>query len=270
VTDELVLTRRRQGATLIATLTRPHKGNALNRALIDALDQLAADLEGGRAEPDGPRALVITGAGARAYCAGADISELVGIDPAAAYEQMRRGQRVFDRIERLPMVVIAAINGAALGGGLELAMAADLRIAGPAARLGQPEITLANLPGWGGTQRLPRLVGQGRANELILTGEPVTAPRAYAIGLVNDLAEDCLAAAVALAERIAAHSPVAVIGAKRAIQVGLDQGREAGLRAEAEAVAACCTTDAQRAAVTAFLNRRARRAPAADVSGPAR
>jgi enoyl-CoA hydratase len=254
VSGEDVLLRERSGRVVIATLNRPAKGNALNHALIDSLDALAGELD------NDPRtgALVLTGAGAKAFSAGADVSELDGLDRAAAREQMRRGQAVFDRLEQLPIAVIAAINGFALGGGLELAMAADVRLVVGSARLGQPEITLANLPGWGGTQRLPRLVGRGVANEMILSGDLIDAERAYAIGLVNDVVADPLAASMELAARIADHSPVAVRGAKHAIAVGLRDGAEAGLIAEADAVAECCTTDEQHAAVRAFLDRRAR------------
>jgi enoyl-CoA hydratase len=252
--DEVLLCETRH-RVLVATLNRPAKGNALSRQLVAALDRLAADLEAGTGGKLG--ALVLTGAGERAFSAGADVSELDGLDAETARAQMRRGQAVFDRIERLPLVVIAAINGYALGGGLELAMAADMRIATPSARFGQPEITLANLPGWGGTQRLPRLVGSGLATELILTGAVIDAARAAEIGLVNRIETDAVGAAVELASQIAARSPVAVAGAKRAIRVGLDEGVAAGLRAEAEAVAQCCQTDEQREAVQAFLHRRA-------------
>jgi enoyl-CoA hydratase/carnithine racemase len=152
--------------------------------------------------------------------------------------------------------VIAAINGVALGGGLELALAADLRLANPASRFGHPEISLANLPGWGGTQRLPRLIGRGRALELILTGDSISAERAYNMGLVNQLSSDCLAAAVSLAKQFATRSPVAIAGAKRAVHVGLEAGMTAGLLAEANAVAACCETEEQRRAIKSFLLRR--------------
>ncbi|MEU3980889.1 enoyl-CoA hydratase/isomerase family protein [Streptomyces sp. NPDC026672] len=253
-TDDL-LPRERRGPVLLATLNRPHKGNALSRPLVDALDTLAADVERAQDDPGGPRALVLTGAGPKAFSAGADITELDGIGGPGAYAQMRRGQQVFDRLERLPVVVIAAVNGFALGGGLELAMAADLRVAAPAARLGQPEITLANLPGWGGTQRLPRLVGRSRATRMILTGDLLTAARAEEIGLVDEVADDPVATAVDLAARIAAHSATAVAGAKHAIRTGLEYGVEEGLEAEADAVGACCETPEQKAAVQAFLRR---------------
>jgi enoyl-CoA hydratase len=253
--DDLIL-RERDGAVLVARLNRPDKGNALNHALIAALDELVSDLERGASDPDNPRALVISGAGTTAFSAGADVHDLEDVSAAQARAQMRRGQRVFDRLEQLPLLVVAAIGGYALGGGLELAMAADIRIAGPEARFGQPEITLENLPGWGGTQRLPRLVGLGRATELILTGELIDAERAYDIGLVNRVVADPVAEAIAFATSVARRNPAAVSGAKRALHVGLDGGVRAGLEVEADAVAACCETPMQRAAVQAFLNRR--------------
>lgn len=253
-----VLLVRREGPVTIATLNRPAKANALNRELIDALGRLAAYLSAASSGSDRPRALVIAGAGGRIFSAGADITELVGLDFAAAREQMRRGQAIFEQIATLPAVVIAAVAGPALGGGLELAMAADVRIAGPAARFAQPEITLENVPGWGGTQRLPRLIGRGPATEMILTGDPIDAARARDLGLVNRIEDDPLPAAVDLATRIADHSAVAIAGAKRAIQTGLDTGTAAGLQVEADAVAQCCQTGEQHAAVQAFLNRRAR------------
>lgn len=243
------------GEVVVATLNRPNKGNALNQQLIDSLDELCERVEKAVALGE-PRAVVLTGAGAKAFSAGADITELDGISPDRARRQMRRGQQVFDRIESLPVVVVAAVNGLALGGGLELAMAADLRIAAPGARIGQPEISLGNLPGWGGTQRLPRLVGRGRASEMILTGDLVTAQRAYEIGLVNTVVEEVVQCAVELAGRIARQSPVAVEGAKRAIRSGLEMGPQVGLSVEADCVAECCATDHQRQAVRAFLSRK--------------
>lgn len=257
--NDPTLLRRRTGAVLIATLNRPTKLNALDQPLIAALDELAASIEQSSSQEQPVGVLVITGAGDRAFSAGADVTDLAGIDAPTARAQMRRGQEVFNRIERLPIPVVAAINGVALGGGLELAMAADLRIASPDSKLGQPEITLANVPGWGGTQRLPRLVGRGRALELILTGELIDADRAYEIGLVNRLATDCLAAAVTMAHGLAARSAVALAGAKRAVHTGLTAGITAGLLAEADAVADCCETQTQHEAVDAFLHGRSER-----------
>lgn len=255
MSDDLLL-RERHGCVLVARLNRPTKGNALNHALIGALDALVEELEVEALGPDATRALVLAGAGDTTFSAGADVHDLDSVSASRAREQMRRGQRVFDRIEALPLLVVAAISGYALGGGLELAMAADLRIAGPRARFGQPEITLENLPGWGGTQRLPRLVGLGRAAELILTGELIDVRRAYEIGLVNRIEDDPVSAAVELATQVAKRSEVAVRGAKRAMHAGLDAGFRTGLAVEADAVAACCETPLQRAAVHAFLNRR--------------
>ena len=254
-TDSVLLIDRR-GPVAVATLNRAQKGNSLNQALIDALDGFAGQVEQAWGQDDEIRGVVLTGGSARAFSAGADINELDGISGAAARQQMRRGQKVFDRLEQLPVVVIAAINGFTLGGGLELAMAADIRIASPAAMLGQPEITLANLPGWGGTQRLPRLIGRGRATELILTGDLISADRAHELGLVDHLAGDPVSAAVELATRIAERSRTAVRGAKHAIRVGLENGSQAGLLAEADAVAACCETPEQRRAVQEFLLRK--------------
>ena len=253
-----VLTTSDDGAVVLATLNRPTKGNALNQPLIDALDELCARMEA-MARDGQARSVVLTGAGQKAFCAGADVTELDHIAPDAARAQMRRGQAVFDRIERLPFAVLAAVNGFALGGGLELAMAADIRVAAPTARLGQPEISLGNVPGWGGTQRLPLLVGRGRATEMILVGELVDAARAFEIGLLNAVDADPVGWATAAGTRIAGHNPVAVAGAKRSIRTGLEHGIAVGLEVEADSVAACCATEHQQAAVSAFLNRKSRR-----------
>lgn len=252
-----VLTIQDSGSVLTATLNRPDKGNALNRELIGAIDRLCGEVEQ-LVAAGSHRSVVITGAGPKAFCAGADINELRNIEPEAAYAQMRRGQAVFDRLERLPVIVIAAINGFALGGGLELAMSADIRVAAPTVKVGQPEITLGNIPGWGGTQRLPRLVGRGIATELIMTGDLIPAERAFALGLVNALAEDPLAWAIETATRIASQNPVAVAHGKTAIRTGLEAGVGEGLVVEARGVAACCSTEFQREAVESFLNRRRR------------
>lgn len=250
-----VLSTEFYGRVLVATINRPSKANCLSQDVIDALDSLAAEVEDDRQRI---RALVITGAGEKAFSAGADVRELDSITQEAAYLQMKRGQDVFNRLEALPVVVIAAVNGVALGGGLELAMAADIRIAASTARMGQAEITLEILPGWGGTQRLPRLIGRGRATELILTGEILDATTAYTLGLVNRVVEDPLATALEMAQRISERNPVAVAGAKRAIAAGLEPGLRDGLEVEACAVGQSCATTAQRDAVRAFLERRAR------------
>jgi enoyl-CoA hydratase len=256
---EDVLLVRRHGRVTVATLNRPAKANAISNDMMAALGRLATDLEAATARPDGPRALVIAGAGGKVFSAGADINDLVGLDFAAAREQMRRGQDIFEQIASLPIAVIAAVAGPALGGGLELAMAADIRIAGHRARFAQPEISLQNVPGWGGTQWLPRLIGRGLATEMILTGEPIDAERAQDLGLVNRVVDDPLADAIDLADRIATRSAAAIAGAKCAIAAGLAGGMAAGLQVEADAVARCCGTDEQHAAVRAFLDRKEKR-----------
>lgn len=249
-----VLLREQNDGVLIATLNRPTKGNSLNTELIAALEEFAADLK--TPAHHTTKAVVLTGAGTRAFSAGADINTLVGLDAASAEAQMLRGQEVFDRLEDAPQVVIAAIDGVAFGGGLELAMACDLRVASPGSRLGQPEITLANLPGWGGTQRLPRLIGQGRALEMILTGDPLSANRALEIGLLNAVSDDPVAAACELAARVIRHSAAAVDAAKQAVYEGERKGIVQGLKHEAFLVGRCCESPEQREAVQQFLNRR--------------
>lgn len=254
-TDQVLL-REQHGDVLIVTLNRPRKGNSLNTELIEALGELTVDL--GRADglAGDVKAVIITGAGESAFSAGADINSLVGLDEASAEAQMLRGQQVFDDLENAPQVIIAAINGVAFGGGLELAMACDLRVTVPSARLGQPEITLGNIPGWGGTQRLPRLIGQGRAMEMILTGDPITSVRALEIGLVNVVANDALTEALALARKITSHSALAVQAAKKAVYDGERRGIAQGLKTEAALVGQCCISPEQRQAVQQFLNRK--------------
>jgi enoyl-CoA hydratase len=254
--DEPVLLLERRGDILLVTLNRPRKGNSLSNELMAALGQLVANLRRSSAEAAGARAVVLTGSGTTAFSAGADIHNLVGLTKSSATDQMRSGQVIFDMLEDAPQVIIAAINGVAFGGGLELAMACDLRIAAEGARLGQPEITLGNLPGWGGTQRLPRLIGEGRALEMILTGEPITAERAVAMGLVNSVADDPVAAAIELAGRIIDKSATAVDSAKQAVYAGVRHGITRGLETEAALVGACSVSPEQRAAVQAFFDRK--------------
>lgn len=254
--DEPVLLQQRRGDVLIVTLNRPRKGNSLDNELMAALGRLAEELHRSAGEQGAARAVVLTGSGTKAFSAGADINNLVGLTRQTATGQMRTGQLIFDMLEDAPQVVIAAINGVALGGGLELAMACDIRIAATTARLGQPEITLGNLPGWGGTQRLPRLIGEGRALELILTGDTVDATEAFRVGLVNRVVSDPVAAAVALAEHIVTRSGFAVDRAKQAVYTGVRQGITHGLEIEAALVGECSTSPEQRAAVQAFFDRK--------------
>lgn len=241
---------------MLVRLHRPRRLNAINTAMLDGLEQVITLVAG---QP-GIRGLVITGVGDRAFSAGAEVAELAGLTGPAAEARMDRGQRVLAALEALPVPVVAAVNGYALGGGLELAMACDLRVASRSARFGQPEITLANIPGWGGTQRLPRLVGEGRAMELILTGRLIDADEAAVIGLVQQVCADDAAVRTALdfVKRIAAHSPVAIAEAKQAIHAAREPG-PAGYAVERHGVAVCCGTAEQAEAVAAFLARQRQR-----------
>ncbi len=244
----------RDNCVLIVTMNRPRVLNALNTAMLSELDQTieAAGADGG------VRVVILTGAGEKAFVAGADIKELAIATPAAAREHARRGQAVFDRIERLGKPTIAAVNGFALGGGCELAMACTIRIAADTARLGQPEINLGLIPGYGGSQRLPRLVGRGRALELLLSGQPVTADEAHRIGLVNRVvpAAELLPAARQLATTLAEKPPIAVRYLLEAVAEGLDLPLGAAQEIEATLFGLACATDDMREGTQAFVEKR--------------
>lgn len=249
-----ILVEREKNYAVI-TLNRPKVLNALNQALVAeldaALDELAAD--------EGIRAVVLTGAGERAFAAGADIGEFNALPSASvAAEFSLRGQAVLNKIERLPKPVIAAINGFALGGGCELIMACDIRLAAGTARLGQPEINLGIIPGYGGTQRLARLVGKGAAKLLCLTGDHITADEALRIGLVDKVvpAADLLAEAKALAAKLASKAPVAVAAIKQAINVGIESTLADGLAFEAAQFGLVFDTEDRVEGVNAFLEKR--------------
>jgi 3-hydroxypropionyl-coenzyme A dehydratase len=272
-----------QGDIAILRLNRPEALNAMNADVISELskmiDILAAD--------DSIKAVVITGAGERSFCAGADISYMVNIDPMQAERYATSAQDVINRIDRLEKPVIAAINGFALGGGCELAMACDIRIASSNAKMGQPEVTIGIPPGWGGTQRLLRLVGPAKAKELIFTGKMIMADEAYNIGLVNKvislgpddklppegpegdavkekeraseiakilnkkLMDEC----IALAKEIAKNSFVAVKVSKKLINRGMDTDLETGLRLEIYGWALCFAHEDRQKMMSAFLNK---------------
>lgn len=241
------------GGILTCTIERPEVLNAINGEVLDSLEEMAR-----RVVADGSiRAVIITGAGRRAFSAGADISTFSGLDPTGAADLMWRGQQVFQAIEDLPVPVIAAINGYALGGGLELALACDIRIAVESARMGQPEATLANLPGWGGTQRLPRAVGEARAKELIFSGRLISAQEAERYGLVQQLSspDGLLDDAVRLAESLLPAGRFAVGLAKQAVHAAR-LGDQTGYAVERQSVALCFTTAAQQDAVKSFLEKR--------------
>jgi enoyl-CoA hydratase len=244
----------RDGAVFVVTINRPAVLNALNRATLADLDACMAEL--GR--DDDARAIVLTGAGDKAFVAGADINELATLSPAEGREYAIRGQRVFDAIERLGKPVVAAVNGFALGGGCELAMACTLRLASESARFGQPEIKLGLIPGFGGTQRLSRLVGKGRAMELVLTGGMIDAREAWRVGLVNAVfpAPELRGAAMKMAHGLAASAPGAIRYAMDAIAGGLEMTQVEGCAMEAALFGLVASTDDMREGTRAFLEKR--------------
>jgi len=239
----------------IATVTvnRPDKLNALNDATIEELGRAIAALSGDAAVGG----IIVTGAG-RAFVAGADIVELSLKSPEDARRLARRGQEVFARFERCPKPVIAAVNGFALGGGCELALACHVRLASEHAKFGQPEVKLGVIPGYGGTQRLPRLVGRGMALQLLLTGEIIDAAEAHRIGLVNRVVprESLLETADTLARRMVRNAPLALRHALLAIDQGLEVDLEKGLLLEATLFGILCGTEDLREGMNAFLEKR--------------
>ena len=244
----------RDGAIAVITINRPKVLNALNSQTIAELDAAAREL----ADDDAVRALVITGAGDKAFAAGADINELAALTAVEATQHSRRGQAAFDRIEHLGKPVIAALNGFALGGGCELAMACTLRIAADTARLGQPEINLGFIPGYGGSQRLPRLVGRGLALEILLTGDQLTAARALEIGLINRVvpAADLMSEARKLAAALALKAPVAARFIIDAVGQGLDGPLAQGQFLETSLFGAIASTVDSKEGTKAFLEKR--------------
>ncbi|MFT3800163.1 MAG: enoyl-CoA hydratase/isomerase family protein [Burkholderiaceae bacterium] len=236
----------------VLTLRRPQSLNALSFALIEQIAQ-AID-EAGRSDA---RALIVTGEGDKAFCAGADIKELQNRDLPAQRAGAERGQAVFALLDRLPIPSVALVNGYAFGGGCELAMACSFRIALPQAKFGLPEIKLGLVPGYGGTQRLPRLVGQGRALEMVMTGRTVAAEEALAIGLVNRIVQPPgLEAAFAFAREFSGHGLLAQRFAREAVQRALDQPLNEGLRTEADlSTLAYRTADAEEG-MAAFAGKR--------------
>jgi enoyl-CoA hydratase len=252
--SELVRVETSEGVRTL-TVQRPEKLNALNVEVVAQLDAAVADAAG---EPN-LRCLVITGGGEKAFIAGADIGELAKLTPLDAREHARRGQQVLDRIESLPIPSIAAINGFAYGGGLELAMACTLRIASENARMGLPETSLGIIPGYGGTQRLARLVGTAKAYELVLTADKgLTATEAERIGLVNRVvpAGQALAAAHETAKKIAANGPAACRYALDAIRSGIEMPAAEGRLFEATLFGLCAATTDMKEGMTAFLEKR--------------
>ncbi len=238
----------------VLTIDRPKVLNALNRATFDELDaaltRIAAD--------DSIRVVLLTGAGEKSFVAGADIQELASLSAAEGQQLSARGQRVFDRIESLGKPVIACINGFALGGGCELAMACTLRLASESAKLGQPEVKLGLLPGYGGSQRLPRLIGKGAALKLLLTGELIPAAEAYRLGLVDEVLPpaELMPRAEALARAIAAQAPIAIRHTLSAVNGGEGVPLAQAQALEASLFGLCCATEDKAEGTRAFLEKR--------------
>ena len=241
-----------KGNVAVLTINRPEALNALNLDVLRDLDTLVSKAE----ESEDVYVLVITGAG-RSFVAGADIGQMKDLIPNEARAFAKYGGDVFSKIEALSKPVIAAVNGFALGGGCELCMACDIRVAGTKAKFGQPEVGLGVTPGFGGTQRLPRIVGPAKAKELIFTAKTISAEEALSIGLVNSVVpdEDVVAAALEMADMIAKNAQIAVRQSKMAINIGMQGDIGSGMELEAQAFAMCFSTDDQKDAMTAFISK---------------
>jgi enoyl-CoA hydratase len=254
MTEPEVVLLEQRGRVALVTMNRPEKRNALDGqmrcAFLGIMDRVRRDTN--------TRAVVITGAGDKAFVAGADIAEFEGRSPVDQYRVMRL-PTVFDAIERCPRPVIAAVNGFCLGGGMELALACDIRIASMLAKFGQPEVNLGIIPGGGGTQRLPRIIGLGHALRLILTGDMITAEDALKLGLVEEIMppEMLIDRAVAIGEQIASKSPVAVAAAKEATRAAMSLPLDEGLRLETALFQLCFSSEDKVEGVRAFLEKRA-------------
>jgi len=249
-----VLKIERHGAHVaVLTIDRPKSLNALNPAVMEALDAAITELE---ADSD-VRAVVLQGGGDKAFVAGADISAMQGYTPVEAEHFAASGQNTLARLASARFAVIAAVQGFALGGGCELAMACDLILAGPRARFGQPEVNLGVIPGFGGTQRLVRRVGMSHALDLCLTGRMVKADEAMAMGLCSQILDDVKEGALKVAAQIASKGPVAVHFCKRAIHENADQDVLRASAAERTLFAMCFSTEDQSEGMTAFLEKRA-------------
>jgi enoyl-CoA hydratase len=242
------------GRVAVVTVNRPKSLNALNPATMRELKKAFEGIAGG----DEAGVVILTGSGEKAFVAGADISEMKGFNAQQALEFSLFGQGVLELIERMPQPVIAAVNGFALGGGCELAMACDLIVASENARFGQPEVNLGIIPGYGGTQRLPRLVGRNLAKELVLTGDMITAQRAYEIGLANRVVPqaELMKTAREIAGKILSKGPFAIRSAKMSMNRGLDLDLSNGCALEASAFAVGFSTADRTEGMTAFLEKR--------------
>lgn len=244
----------KDGPVAVVTIDRPKVLNALNHETIAELDHCFTAIAG----DDGVLCVILTGGGEKSFVAGADINELVVTDLVSGRANSDRGQALLFKIENLPQPVIAAIDGFALGGGCEMAMACDIRLASEKAKLGQPEVSLGVIPGYGGTQRLPRLVGRGKAKQMILTGDHINAEEALRIGLVDEVypPEELMSRVMDMARKIASKGPLAIKSAKEAINLGLDVDLKSGCKHEAALFAGACASEDKIEGMKAFLEKR--------------
>ena len=251
---ETILIDRKPEGYVILTLNRPDKLNALNIQLLDELREVIAEIE----RDESIRGVIITGSGEKAFAAGADIAELNRLDGYTGSEYSERGQRVFSMIERLDAPVIAAVNGFALGGGCELAMACHIRLASEKAKFGQPEVNLGIIPGFGGTQRLTRLVGPARSAEYNLTGDMIDAATAERIGLANHVysPDQLMEKAEEMMKKMLAKGPTALRKTLRAVVASVDATIDEGLALEAKLFGECCDTEDFKEGTGAFLEKR--------------
>lgn len=238
----------------IVTIDRPKVLNALNDETIAELDHCFTAI----ADDDSILCVILTGGGEKSFVAGADINELAACDVVSGRVKSDRGQALLFKIENLPQPVIAAVNGFALGGGCEIAMACDIRLASEKAKIGQPEVNLGIIPGYGGTQRLSRLVGRGKAKQMILTGDHIGAGEALRIGLVDEVysPEELMDKAREMAQKIASKGPLAIKAAKEAINLGLDVDLKSGCEHEAALFAGVCASGDKAEGMKAFLEKR--------------
>ena len=246
----------RHGSIAVLTVNRPRALNALNTETLTELEHALREIEA----DDSARVLIVTGTGQKAFIAGADIGEMADLDAKGAKRFAAVAHRAFNALDDLRVPTIAAINGYALGGGLELALCCDIRLAAEGAKVGQPEVTLGITPGFGGTQRLPRVVGASYAMQLVLTGKPIPASEALRIRLVNAVYPDAelMDKAMEMAGQIAGHAPIAVQACKRAISTRVDRFIDVDLATEEELFSFCFNTEDQKMAMRAFLEKKPR------------
>ncbi len=244
----------KDGAVAVITIDRPKVLNALNHETIAELDHCFTAI----ADDDSVLCVILTGGGEKSFVAGADINELAVADLVSGRANSDRGQALLFKIENLPQPVIAAVNGFALGGGCEIALACDIRLASEKVKIGQPEVSLGVIPGYGGTQRLSRLVGRGKAKQMILTGDHINAGEALRIGLVDEVypPEELMAKTREMAQKIASKGPLAIKAAKEAINLGLDVDLKSGCEHEAALFAGVCASEDKTEGMKAFLEKR--------------